>query len=75
MSDKKPQSQKEVCDLQRAAYYKGRARSLLDGLLIPLIRRECKAERKTQDVASPSAMQFLISAVTGSQAGKIDLPN
>jgi len=75
MSEKKVQSQEEVCDLQLAAYYKGRARSFLDGLLIPLIRQECKNERKTQDVASSPAMQFLVSAVTGSQAGKADLPN
>ena len=73
MSEKKPQSQEEVRDLQLAAYYKGRARHFLDNLIVPLIRHGVK--NPTQDVASPPAMQFLLSAVTGSQAGKADLPN
>jgi len=72
---KKFQSQAEVRDLQLAAYYKGRARSFLNDLFIPLIRKDCKNQHKTQDVASPPAMQFIIGAVTGSQAGKTDLSN
>lgn len=75
--DKKIQSQAEVRQHQLDAYNSRLARTFLDSLIIPMIRRECKVP--TQDVTSSPEMQFLVSSVLGSQAqvrsGKANLPN